>query len=791
MLRHLRDDERKRMRKNTKNFLAMGLAVLLALSNLNIPVMATGLLEETPDQQVDTVQDQLQSQTQDGLKDENMEQTQDNQNRTSDFEICQVQKQSVDSLQNQIDNIQSGGTITLTQDILDQNTTVIIPAGKEIKLALNQHKIEGSVSNGALIKIEVGAKLTVTGTGTIHNLGTIGIGVQNQGKLILANATIQGAAYAIGNWTGTQFAKGTYQLVSGNGVQSDDGKILVIVPLATPSNIQAVTKNYNQVDITWTAVKGAQKYVVYRMEKGTTTFKLIGNATTTKYVDKNVVNGKIYCYKVAAYAQPESGTGEGTFSSQYWIGAKIAAPTNVKAKGISYNQIQVTWTKVAGASKYLIYRAESKTGNYKRIKTVSSKTNLYSNTKINKGKRYYYKIFAVRDNITGLASNIASTAPKLGKVKSVKVSCTGKKKATLTWKKTAGAKKYVVYRSTSKTGTYTKVATVSKLIYTNRNVRDGKKYYYKVVAVRDEIVGRASGIVSFLNPTKIKLNKSKVEVERGKTVKLKVSFSPSNVTTKTIKWTSSDKKVATVSKNGVVTGKKAGKAVITATAKNGKIAKCTVTVTGKSYVVAIDAGHQRYGNSAQEPIGPGASETKPKVSSGTAGCVSGWAEYQLNLVVAQKLKAELIARGYEVVMIRESHDVDLSNSQRAQIANDSGADVFVRIHANSSTNSSTNGILTMSPSAGNPYVGNMYQQCYDLSSCVLNRMVQETNANNMGVYQTDSMSGINWCKIPVTIVEMGYMSNPTEDSLMATDSYQNKLTTGIANGLDDYFNSHP
>lgn len=207
----------------------------------------------------------------------------------------------------------------------------------------------------------------------------------------------------------------------------------------------------------------------------------------------------------------------------------------------------------------------------------------------------------------------------------------------------------------------------------------------------------------------------------------------------------------------------------------------------KEFKIAIDPGHQGHGNSETEPIGPGASERKAKVASGTTGRTSGLAEYELNLQVSLKLRDELEARGYEVFMIRESHDVNISNAERAQMAAEEGCDILVRIHANGSENTGVAGALTMAPSNGNPYVGGMAGECQRLSQCILDDFCAATGAKSQGVLKTDTMSGINWSTIPVTIVEMGYMTNPDEDLKMASPEYQDLMVQGISNGIDAYF----
>lgn len=205
-------------------------------------------------------------------------------------------------------------------------------------------------------------------------------------------------------------------------------------------------------------------------------------------------------------------------------------------------------------------------------------------------------------------------------------------------------------------------------------------------------------------------------------------------------------------------------------------------------LIVVDAGHQGPGldMSGEEPVAPGSSTMKAKVVTGTYGRTTNLNEYELVLQVSLTLQKELESRGYRVLMTRTDHDTLLSNVERARIANENHADAMVRVHANGSDDSSIGGALTMSPSPDNPYVTS-YEDCMRLSQNIIDSYCAATGLENDGILYEDSMTGINWCQVPVTILELGFMTNPGDDTYMADTNNHPAMAKGIADGIDKYF----
>ena len=182
----------------------------------------------------------------------------------------------------------------------------------------------------------------------------------------------------------------------------------------------------------------------------------------------------------------------------------------------------------------------------------------------------------------------------------------------------------------------------------------------------------------------------------------------------------------------------------------------------KQKLIVIDAGH------GDED--PGSS-------------ISNVDEKDLNLQIALKLKSALEEEGYEVMMTR-SDDTYLTLTERAEFANEVEADLFISIHQNSYIDDSTVGGIEV-------YYNESTKTESDevLAQFIQTELVETTGARDRGIRAYDELVVTRKTEMPACLVELGYMTNKSELSLLQSDAYQYKLVTGMVNGINQFFES--
>lgn len=265
---------------------------------------------------------------------------------------------------------------------------------------------------------------------------------------------------------------------------------------ATKTTAKASASN---ITVNWTAVTGASGYYVYR-KTGNGKWIKIADVKTLKYVDKDVKAGVKYQYKAVAYNGKN--TTDGSVTESVSLLATITVSAQNAASGIS-----VKWSKVNGASKYIVYRRKytgKKWSSWTKLTTTSKNT--YTDKKAASGTKYQYKV-KVSDGANKGKS--ASTSTILCLARATVTVTNAKSAVTVKWSKVNGAKTYTVYRSVysgGKWSKWTKLSSVKKTSYTDKNAKAGSKYKYKVVAVNGSNTGADSKAVSiiFLKVTSLK-----------------------------------------------------------------------------------------------------------------------------------------------------------------------------------------------------------------------------------------------------------------------------------------------
>nr|WP_208459566.1 N-acetylmuramoyl-L-alanine amidase [Clostridium botulinum] len=202
----------------------------------------------------------------------------------------------------------------------------------------------------------------------------------------------------------------------------------------------------------------------------------------------------------------------------------------------------------------------------------------------------------------------------------------------------------------------------------------------------------------------------------------------------------------------------------------------------KNKIIVIDPGHANRSNLELERVSPDSEEKKIKDGGGADGVNSKTPEYLIAMDVASKLKETLQKEGYTVIMTKNKHSESLGNIERAEVGNKNNANLVIRIHADSADLEDAKGASILVPSKKG-YASEINELSKKYGGILLSEMVASANMNNRGVVEREDMTGFNWSKVPVVLVEMGFLSNAEEDKLLNTEEYRIKIVQGLTEGI--------
>lgn len=208
-----------------------------------------------------------------------------------------------------------------------------------------------------------------------------------------------------------------------------------------------------------------------------------------------------------------------------------------------------------------------------------------------------------------------------------------------------------------------------------------------------------------------------------------------------------------------------------------------------SKIVVIDPGHGAGGNKEKERQSPDSDIMKIKDPGGAQGISTGVPEYVVAMKVSLKLKALLEQNNIKVIMTKTENNVSPGNIERAETGNSNNADLAIRIHCDSADAQSAHGASMLVPAAAG-YAKDISAISKRYGQVILKDLVAEAGMYNRGVTERSDLTGFNWSKVPVVLVELGFMSNIDEDNLLNNVAYEDKLAKGLCNGIIEALNNN-
>jgi N-acetylmuramoyl-L-alanine amidase len=200
--------------------------------------------------------------------------------------------------------------------------------------------------------------------------------------------------------------------------------------------------------------------------------------------------------------------------------------------------------------------------------------------------------------------------------------------------------------------------------------------------------------------------------------------------------------------------------------------------------IVIDPGHDKRPNLATEPIGPGSSRRKIKDGGGTRGVATGTPESVVNLQIARRLRGRLRRAGYCVTMTRTRNaGRSMGNVARARIANRARAALFVRIHADGSTDRSRHGTAVLYPALHRRWTADVLPESRVAARRMQRALVRSMGSRSLGIVRRSDITGFNWSNVPVVLPELGFLTNPREDRRLTSSRGQRRAARGLERGI--------
>ena len=268
--------------------------------------------------------------------------------------------------------------------------------------------------------------------------------------------------------------------------------------IGAPAKPKAASASYSSLKLSWNAMAGAAGYEVYRATSKSGKYTKIATAATNASTSSGLTAGRSYYYKVRAKYVAAGTTTYGPYCGVFSGKSIPATPTGAKTASAGCTSIRVSWAKVSGATKYLVYRATSKNGAYTQVTTTTGTS--YTNTKLKTGKGYYYKVKAQRKSggytATGSSCAAVYALPAPSAPTGVKAASAGSTSVKVSWSKATGATQYVISAAPAASGPFKAVATVTATSWTQTKLATNQACFYRVQAKMGSAGSTQSAVVS-------------------------------------------------------------------------------------------------------------------------------------------------------------------------------------------------------------------------------------------------------------------------------------------------------